>query len=111
MQLIICHSAKEKHLQYLLFKHCAHGGFVWLIGSHFFQMFHNSTVIEMKSFLFLHKTELQSKITSARNDVSLPACNILTAWLYRCDGVLLFMQRSDYLTAMKKATSSKAISR
>lgn len=92
----------------------------WLVHA-FFQMFHNSAVIEIKAFFFLHKTGLQSKITFARNDVSLPPCNALSAWQTKttlivsqvCRGVMecCFSCRAlIYLTAMKKATSRKAIS-
>lgn len=100
----------------------AHGVIIILVGFWFFQIVHNSVVMAMKIFfLLLHKTGLQSKITSARNDVSLPPCNSLTAWQTKTILIVSQVQTGvmeccfscralSYLTAMKKSTCNKAIS-
>lgn len=70
----------------------------------------------MKSFLFLHKAGLQSKITSARNGVCLPPCNALTnkthpesvTSLYRWEGCCFSHSTPIYLPAIKKAAKSQA---
>lgn len=65
-----------------LIRHCpAHGAFISLVGFWgFFRLFVTMRQWQWRLFLLLHKTGLQSKITSARNDVSLPPCNALPAW-------------------------------